>query len=75
MGFFDYVNPFGKKSPLRGINKQMKKIWTGTPEEHEQVSTLLPGQQPLLDQAINDGLNPGAGGAFGASALLSHLEK
>lgn len=67
-GFWDYVNPFGKKSNFRGIQKQMKNFWTGTPEERENVSTLLPQQEPLRDQAINAGLNPGAGGAFGTSA-------
>lgn len=36
--------------------------------KHERVSTLLPQQQPLADQAIKAGLKPGAGGAFGDAA-------
>lgn len=67
-GFFDYVNPFGKKNPLHGINKQMGKFWMGTPEERENVSTLRPEQEPLYNQAVNAGLGEGAGGAFGDSA-------
>jgi hypothetical protein len=31
-------------------------------------STLRPGQEPLYEQAVNAGLNPGAGGAFGDAA-------
>lgn len=67
-GFFDYVNPYGKKSPFRGINKQMGKFWMGTPEKHERVSTLLPEQQQLYQQLQNAGMGEGAGGAFGQSA-------
>lgn len=68
MGFLDYVNPFGKKSPLRGINRQMGKFWMGTPEKHKRVSTLLPEQQDLYEQLQAAGMGQGAGGAFGDSA-------
>lgn len=65
----DYINPWsGKKNPLRGINRQMMNFWTGTPEERENVSTLRPEQEPLYQQAVNAGIQPGAGGAFGTSA-------
>jgi len=67
-GFFDYANPFGKKSPLRGINKQMGKFWMGTPEKHERVPTLLDQQMPLAEQLWAAGMGPGAGGAFGSAA-------
>jgi hypothetical protein len=49
-------------------NKAASNFFTGTPEKREQVSTLLPEQQPLLQQGINAGLAPGAGGAFGDAA-------
>lgn len=68
MSFFDYINPFGKKSPLRGFNREMGKFWLGTPEKRENVSTLRPEQEPLYQQLVNAGLNPGAGGAFGTAA-------
>ncbi len=43
-------------------------FFTGTPEKRENVSTLRPEQEPLYRQAVNAGLRPGAGGAFGNSA-------
>lgn len=46
----------------------MKSFWTGTPEEHERVSTLLPEQQQLFQQLQQAGMRPGAGGAFGTAA-------
>jgi hypothetical protein len=49
-------------------NKQAKKFIEGTPEKRKQVSTLLPGQQPLYEQAVQAGLGEGAGGAFGQAA-------
>jgi hypothetical protein len=70
-GFFDkYINPFSKKHVW---SKPGKKFWgneffTGSPEIRENVSTLLPEQEPLRDQAIRAGMEPGAGGAFGTSA-------
>ncbi len=45
-----------------------KDFLLGTPETRENVSTLRPEQEPLYDQAVNAGLNKGAGGAFGDSA-------
>jgi hypothetical protein len=49
-------------------NKKAKGFFEGTPEQHENVSTLRPEQEPLYEQAVNAGLNPGAGGAFGDAA-------
>jgi hypothetical protein len=40
----------------------------GTPEVRENVSTLRPEQEGLLTQAVNAGMNKGAGGVFGDSA-------
>lgn len=45
-----------------------KNFFTGTPEKHEQVSTLLPEQQNLYQQLQNSAINPGAAGAFGGAA-------
>lgn len=41
---------------------------TGSPEKHERVSTLQPGQQDLLNQLLQALSGSGAGGAFGQSA-------
>lgn len=49
-------------------NTGAKNFFTGTPEKKENVSTLRPEQEPLLQQGINAGLGPGAGGAFGEAA-------
>lgn len=49
-------------------NTKASSFFTGSPEKHEQVSTLRPEQEPLYQQAVNAGLNPGAGGAFGTAA-------
>ena len=62
MALFDY-SPLTKKG-RQGISN----FFAGTPEEHERVSTLRPEQEPLYQQMINAGLNPGAGGAFGSAA-------
>jgi len=48
--------------------KSLGNIFTGTPDKHEQISTLRPEQEALYQQLINSGINPGAGGAFGESA-------
>mgnify|MGYP001612549799 CR=1 FL=1 len=48
--------------------KTLGNFFFGTPEKHEQISTLLPEQQPLLNQLQNSAMNRGAGGAFGTSA-------
>jgi len=71
--FFDRINPFSNKSYLLPIaNKDFRKgamdLLTGTPEIRENVSTLRPEQEPLYEQAVNAGLKPGAGGAFGDAA-------
>lgn len=49
-------------------NKAASNFLTGTPEKRENVSTLRPEQEPLLSSAINAGMGPGAGGAFGTAA-------
>lgn len=46
----------------------MAGFWTGTPEKHERVSTLLPEQQKSFNQLQNASQGRGAGGAFGQSA-------
>lgn len=40
-------------------------MFTGTPAKRDNVSTLRPEQEGLYQQAVNAGMNPGAGGAFG----------
>jgi len=54
---------FSKKA--RGAAKD---FFLGSPEIRENVSTLRPEQEPLYQQAVNSGLNKGAGGVFGESA-------
>lgn len=49
-------------------NKAASNFITGTPAKRENVSTLRDEQEPLYQQAVNAGLNPGAGGAFGNAA-------
>jgi hypothetical protein len=49
-------------------NKAGKKFFTGTPEKHKRVSTLLPEQQDLYSQLQNALQGEGAGGAFGEGA-------
>lgn len=49
-------------------NKKASNFFTGTPEKHEQISTLRPEQEALYQQAVNAGMKPGAGGAFGDAA-------
>ena len=58
----------GAYATNKSFRKGVKNFLTGTPEIKENVSTLLPGQEPLLESAINAGLRPGAGGAFGEAA-------
>jgi len=53
---------------MAGFFKQMGNFLTGTPATRENVSTLLPQQQGLADQAIKAGMQRGAGGAFGDAA-------
>ena len=53
---------------MAGFFKSIGNLFTGTPEKRENVSTLLPQQQGLADQAIQAGMRPGAGGAFGDAA-------
>jgi hypothetical protein len=63
--FTDWINPFGRKNP---IWKGAKEILMGTPEGRENVSNLRPEQEGLYQQAVNAGMGPGAGGAFGQAA-------
>ena len=70
-GFFNkYINPFSKDHMWSKPGKSFwgSEFFTGSPEERENVSLLRPEQEPLNEQAINAGLRPGAGGAFGQSA-------
>lgn len=48
--------------------QDLSNFFTGTPEEHERVSTLRPEQEPLYQQSVNAAMRPGAGGAFGEAA-------
>ncbi len=48
--------------------KTLGNFFGGSPEKHEQISTLLPEQQPLYQQLQRAGMGQGAGGAFGESA-------
>lgn len=51
-----------------GLFSGISNFLFGTPEKHERVSTLLPGQQGLYDQMLRALQGQGAGGAFGQSA-------
>ena len=71
--FWDRVNPIGKHSYINPImNKSFRKgaqeLLMGSPEKHENVSSLRPEQEGLYQQAVNAGMGPGAGGAFGDAA-------
>ena len=79
--WYDYIKPLGFGNPLtpgkkknitgegwKSIGSSLSDFFTGTPEVRENVSTLRPEQEPLYQQAVNAGLQPGAGGAFGTSA-------
>lgn len=63
----EWVLGIGNPATKKG-RKRWGKILNGTPEKRENVSTLRPEQEPLYEQLVNAGLNPGAGGAFGTSA-------
>jgi len=67
-GFFDYVSPYGKKSPLRGVNKQALKFLKGSPEKRENVSTLRPEQEEGFQQLQDAAQGREAGGVFGTAA-------
>jgi len=54
--------------PFLGGAGTQGSFWTGSPEKHERVSTLLPEQQKLYQQQQDALMNQGAGGAFGTSA-------
>lgn len=44
------------------------KLFTGTPEKRENVSTLRPEQEGLYQQLQSSAMGKGAGGAFGGAA-------
>lgn len=48
--------------------KRLGEFFTGSPDKRENVSTLRPQQEGLYNQAVNAGMGPGAGGAFGDTA-------
>lgn len=67
--WYEYLSPFGGGSKFTpGLNKKVQNFLFGTPEERENVSTLRPEQEALYQQAVNAGLQPGAGGAYGTAA-------
>lgn len=69
MGFWDAAKGFlGGGLFSSGFRSGAQDFLTGTPEKRENVSLLTKQQKPLLNQAVNAGLGPGAGGAFGDSA-------
>lgn len=51
-----------------GFWKNVGNFFTGTSGKHKQKSKLRPSQEPLAEQAIQAGLQPGAGGAYGSAA-------
>lgn len=53
---------------FKGVRKGIKSFLQGTPEKRENVSTLRPEQEQLYQQAVNAGVDKGAGGAFGDAA-------
>ena len=70
-------NPFSKgglpSQVFNGSKDIMGNFLGGTPEEHERVSTLLPSQQPLLDQAVNAGLKPGLVELLGRQLIITEI--
>ena len=58
----------GAKSIYKSLPGDVRGALEGTPEVRENVSTLRPEQEPLYQSAVNAGLAPGAGGAFGEAA-------
>jgi hypothetical protein len=53
---------------MPGFFETLGNFFTGSKGRHKQKSRLRPSQEPLAEQAINAGLQPGAGGAYGTSA-------
>lgn len=50
---------------MAGFWGNVGKFFTGSSAKRENVSLLSPEQEALKQQAINAGMGPGAGGAFG----------
>lgn len=63
-----FGNFLGGSPSLKKIGQQFGNFLGGTPGTRENVSSLRPEQEPLYQQAVNAGIGPGAGGAFGQSA-------
>lgn len=57
--------PYAASKKFRG---GVNSFLGGTPGQINQVSNLRPDQEPLSQQLVQAGMNPGAGGAFGTSA-------
>lgn len=53
---------------MAGIFDSIKSFFTGSPEKHKRMPTLLKQQLPLAQQLFNAGMGPGAGGAFGSAS-------
>ena len=53
---------------MGGFFSNIGKFFTGSPAKRKNVSTLRPEQEPLYEQLVQAGQNPGAGGAFGTAA-------
>lgn len=69
MGFLDTAAGIaGGGIFSKSLRKKASNFLFGTPEKHKRVSTLRDEQEPLYQQLVNAGLNPGAGGAFGTAA-------
>jgi hypothetical protein len=65
-GLFSFLNIFRRFE--MAFFKEIGKFLGGSPEKHKRVSTLTKQQQPLADQLVQAGLQPGAGGSFGDAA-------
>lgn len=75
MGFWSKLAGYGGFGGAPGAylnNKKFKsgvdKFLFGSDEVRENVSTLRPEQEGLYQQAVNAGMQKGAGGAFGDAA-------
>jgi hypothetical protein len=68
--WYEYGLGFGNpafKSGRKRWGQAASNFFGGQDEERENISTLLPGQEPLLNQALEAGTK-GPGGAFGTAA-------
>ncbi len=65
-GFFDSLTSIPKK--IFGAGKGVNQFLWGDPERQEYISQLREDQMPLSEQAVQAGMGPGAGGAYGGAA-------